>query len=130
MSPQPRIITSLSAKDVIVEERVDGSMLIIHKNTGLKFNEITSRPQKEKEVKISSNAEAVVSPGKKNTVEPTKIVEKNIVSDNESFRNNNLLSANALGSVQDNTTVFSSMTGRILRKIMSPFVWLLNRIGF
>lgn len=42
---------SLSAKDVIVEERVDGSMLITHKNTSLKFKEITTRPQKEEEIK-------------------------------------------------------------------------------
>ena len=46
-----QIQDSLSAKDVIVEERVDGSMLIIHKNRSLKFNEITTRPQKEKEIK-------------------------------------------------------------------------------
>ena len=46
-----QIEDSLSTKDVIVEERVDGSMLITHKNTSLKFQEITTRPQKEKEIK-------------------------------------------------------------------------------
>ena len=46
-----QIQDSLSAKEVIVEERVDGSMLITYKNRSLKFNEITTRPQKEKELK-------------------------------------------------------------------------------
>jgi len=46
-----QIQDSLSAKEVIVEERVDGSMLITYKNRSLRFNEITTRPQKEKEVK-------------------------------------------------------------------------------
>jgi len=46
-----QIKDNLSAKDVIVEERVDGSMLIIHKNRNLKFNEITTRPQKEEVIK-------------------------------------------------------------------------------
>lgn len=46
-----QIEDNLSAKDVILEERVDGSMLITHKNTSLKFKEITTRPQKEKEIK-------------------------------------------------------------------------------
>jgi transposase len=46
-----QIEDSLSAKDVIVEERVDGSMLITHKNRSLKFKEIITRPQKEKEIK-------------------------------------------------------------------------------
>lgn len=46
-----QIQDSLSAKEVIVEERVDGSMLITYKNRSLKFNEITTKPQKEKKVK-------------------------------------------------------------------------------
>jgi hypothetical protein len=46
-----QIEDSLSAKDVIVEERVDGSMLITYKDSSLKFKEITTRPQKEKEIK-------------------------------------------------------------------------------
>ena len=46
-----QIQDSLSAKEVIVEERVNGSMLITYKNRSLKFNEITTKPQKEKKVK-------------------------------------------------------------------------------
>lgn len=46
-----QIQDSLSAKEVIVEERIDGSMLITHKNRSLRFNEITTKPQKGKEVK-------------------------------------------------------------------------------
>lgn len=46
-----QIQDNLSAKEVIVEERVDGAMLITYKNRSLKFKEIITRPQKEKEVK-------------------------------------------------------------------------------
>jgi len=46
-----QIQDNLSAKEVIVEERVDGVMLITYKNRSLKFKEIVTRPQKEKEVK-------------------------------------------------------------------------------
>lgn len=42
---------NLSAKDVVVEEKIGGSMLITSKDTNLKFKEITTRPQKEKEIK-------------------------------------------------------------------------------
>jgi transposase len=42
---------NLSTKDVVAEEKIDGSMLITSKDTNLKFKEITARPQKEKEIK-------------------------------------------------------------------------------
>ena len=42
---------NLSTKDVVVEEKIDGSMLITSKDTNLKFKEITARPQKAKEIK-------------------------------------------------------------------------------
>jgi len=42
---------SLNAKDVIVEERVDGSMLITYKGASVRFKEITTRPAKVKEIK-------------------------------------------------------------------------------
>ena len=38
---------NLSAKDVVVEEKIDGSMLITSKDTNLKFKEITTRPRRE-----------------------------------------------------------------------------------
>jgi hypothetical protein len=46
-----QIEDSLSVKEVVVEERADGSMLITYKDSSLKFKEITTRPQKEKEIK-------------------------------------------------------------------------------
>jgi len=46
-----QIKDNLSAKDVIMEERVDGSILITHKDNSLKFKEITTRPKKEEEIK-------------------------------------------------------------------------------
>lgn len=45
-----QIEDDLSAKDVVVEERVNGSMLVIHKGASLRFKEITTRPEKAKEV--------------------------------------------------------------------------------
>ncbi len=46
-----QIEDNLSAKDLIVEERVDGSILITHKDSSLRFKEITTRPKKEEDVK-------------------------------------------------------------------------------
>lgn len=42
-----QIEEAIAAKEVIVEERINGSMLITYKDTNLRFKEITSRPQKE-----------------------------------------------------------------------------------
>ena len=41
-----QIEDNLSGKDVTVEERVDGSMLITYKDASLRFKEITTRPKK------------------------------------------------------------------------------------
>ena len=43
-----QILDNTPAKKVIVEERVDGSMIIRHKDMALKFKEITTRPLKKK----------------------------------------------------------------------------------
>ncbi len=42
-----QIEDNLRADKVMIEERTDGSMLITHKNSPLKFKEITQRPRKE-----------------------------------------------------------------------------------
>lgn len=46
-----QIEDNVPAKKVIVEERINGSMLIVYKDRSLKFKEITTRPEKEKEIK-------------------------------------------------------------------------------
>ena len=43
-----QILDNVKAQKVMVEERVDGSMIIRHKDTILKFKEITARPKKIK----------------------------------------------------------------------------------
>ena len=42
-----QILDDVMAKKVIVEERIDGSMIIRYKDSELKYKEITSRPKKE-----------------------------------------------------------------------------------
>lgn len=42
-----QVIDHVRAKSVIVEERIDGSMLITHKDANLKYREITQRPVRE-----------------------------------------------------------------------------------
>jgi len=44
-----QILNNTRAGKVVVEEYVDGSMAIYHKNTSLKFKEIANRPEKVKE---------------------------------------------------------------------------------
>ena len=44
-----QIEDNLSAKVLIVEERVDGSMVITHKDTNLRFKDIPTRPKREQE---------------------------------------------------------------------------------
>lgn len=46
-----QIENNLRAKEVTVEERIDGSTLITHKGLSLRFKEITVRPKKEIEIK-------------------------------------------------------------------------------
>jgi len=41
-----QIFDNVRTKKVMVEERIDGSMIIRHKDTGLKFKKITTRPEK------------------------------------------------------------------------------------
>lgn len=43
-----QIMDSVKAKNVMVEERINGKMLITHNGAGLKFKEITTRPEKQK----------------------------------------------------------------------------------
>ena len=45
-----QIEDNLSAKEVIIEEKINGSMLIIYKDKVLRYKEITKRPQKVTEV--------------------------------------------------------------------------------
>ena len=42
-----QVIDHVRTKSVIVEERIDGSMLITHKDANLKYREITQRPVRE-----------------------------------------------------------------------------------
>ena len=50
-----QIEDDLNAKEVIVEERINGAMLITYKDTNLRFKEITTRPKREeKEPKINA----------------------------------------------------------------------------
>jgi hypothetical protein len=42
-----QIQETLKSKKVLVEERVDGRMFIIHNDASLKFKEITARPEKQ-----------------------------------------------------------------------------------
>jgi len=48
-----QVENNIRAKKVAMEERTDGSMLIWHKNTALKFKEITARPEKVTQPKLS-----------------------------------------------------------------------------
>lgn len=43
-----QVVDSVKTRKVIVEERINGRMLITHKGEGLKFKEITTRPEKQK----------------------------------------------------------------------------------
>ena len=44
-----QIENDINAKRVMVEERIDGSMLITHKDVNLRFKEIASRPKREQQ---------------------------------------------------------------------------------
>ena len=46
-----QIKDNIRAKNIIVEERIDGSMFITYKDRNLKFNEIAIRPEKKQEKK-------------------------------------------------------------------------------
>jgi hypothetical protein len=48
-----QVENNIRAKKVAIEERTDGSMLIWHKNMALKFKEITARPEKIIQPKLS-----------------------------------------------------------------------------
>lgn len=51
----------LRAKKVVIEEKIDGSMLITHKGRSLKYKEVMTRPQKKEEKKLY-----IFTPKKKN----------------------------------------------------------------
>ena len=58
-----QIQDNLSAKVVIVEERIDGSMSVTHKDTNLRFKEITARPTREqKEPKAHASKKIYIPP--------------------------------------------------------------------
>ena len=48
-----QVIDHVRTKSVIVEERIDGSMLITHKDANLKYREITQRPVREEKAEES-----------------------------------------------------------------------------
>lgn len=47
-----QITDNIKAEKVTVEERIDGTMMITHNDTFLKFKEITARPEKQKKPRI------------------------------------------------------------------------------
>jgi hypothetical protein len=47
-----QVLERVNTKRVMVEERIDGSMLIKHQGARLKFNEIASRPAKDEPAKL------------------------------------------------------------------------------
>lgn len=58
-----QIEDNVGAKEVIVEERVNGSMFIAYKDTNLRFKEITARPKKEqKEPDMHTPKKAYIPP--------------------------------------------------------------------
>jgi len=59
-----QIEDTVGAKDVVVEERVNGSMLITYKETNLRFKEITARPKKEQEKPLALGPKNIYIPPK------------------------------------------------------------------
>jgi hypothetical protein len=59
-----QIEESIGAKEVIVEEHVNGSMLITYKDTSLRFKEITARPEKEQEKPFAHTPKKIYIPPK------------------------------------------------------------------
>jgi hypothetical protein len=59
-----QIEDNLSAKEVIVEERVNGSMLVTYKETNLRFKEITTRPKREQEEPVIHGPKNLYIPSK------------------------------------------------------------------
>jgi len=47
-----QITDNIKAEKVTVEERINGTMMITHNDTSLKFKEITARPEKQKKPRI------------------------------------------------------------------------------
>lgn len=59
-----QIEDTVGAKDVVVEERINGSMLITYKETNLRFKEITTRPKKEQEKPLALGPKKIYIPPK------------------------------------------------------------------
>jgi hypothetical protein len=59
-----QLLERVNTKRVMLEERIDGSMLIKHQGTGLKFKEIASRPVKDEptKLKVFKPKQAIVPP--------------------------------------------------------------------
>ena len=47
-----QILDNVRAKKVLIEERIDGSLVIRYKTSELKYKEITTRPEKEEPQKV------------------------------------------------------------------------------
>lgn len=59
-----QIEDALVAKEVVVEERINGSMLITYKDTNLRFKEITVRPKNEQEKPLTLSPKKIYIPPK------------------------------------------------------------------
>jgi len=59
-----QIEDNLNAKEVIVEEKVNGSMLVTYKDTNLRFKEITTRPKRKQEEPVIHGPKKLYIPPK------------------------------------------------------------------
>ena len=59
-----QIKDNIRAKKVVVEERTDGSMRILHNSQRLRYQEITTRPEKETKQKMIQKVWERKKPGR------------------------------------------------------------------
>jgi hypothetical protein len=78
-------------------------------------------PTTIKEIKKVASS-ATRQEGGKKPIENKQVVQEN--------SNNNLLTASTIGANQNQTSIFSSITSKVLRIIASPFISLWIRLGF
>ncbi|MFA5827626.1 MAG: prenyltransferase/squalene oxidase repeat-containing protein, partial [Candidatus Paceibacterota bacterium] len=110
---------------------------------GLPWNDILESFEKKEKPDSSPQDEVVVYLSDKQDTQikdiPTKIIKKeNIIKNeneikllNQEKPNNNLLSASAIGSNQNNNSgTFFPVIYRILQKIKIPFMWFWVHLGF
>ena len=130
-------------KDGEIESRMWSTSYTVPATLKLSWNDILESFEKKEEPDSSPQDEVVVYLSDKQDTQikdvPTKIIKKeNIIKNeneikllNQEEPNNNLLSASAIGSNQNNNSdTFFSVIYRILQKIRTPFVWLWVHLGF